>query len=192
MVLYRPSFSGPVRSRHPSARSNSTILLMLCQAHAQPRGLADDPYNLRTSMMAVGPTALTGASRRLFQATMRLAELPSTPRNSASQEIRPASHTRTRTTAGTTSCRTATIGQLPRSRVEEVVLRCSAPIKRPFDRADTTSRLGARRQVLCNGHINAGFAALTSDVIWSASAVVAGGVDHHVKIRPTRGVATHL
>ena len=30
-------------------------------------------------MMAFGPTALTGSSRRLFQATMRPAELPSAP-----------------------------------------------------------------------------------------------------------------
>src|SRR5262245_33886638 len=85
------------------------------------------------STMAVGPTALTGSSRRLFQATMRPAELPSTRRqNSASQEIRPASHTRTRTAAGTTNCRTATIGQLPKSRVEEAEYCVVARIKAAF------------------------------------------------------------
>jgi hypothetical protein len=31
-VLYRRGLSGPIRSRHPSARSNSTVLLMVCQA----------------------------------------------------------------------------------------------------------------------------------------------------------------
>jgi hypothetical protein len=69
--------------------------------------------------MAVGPTALTRSFRSLFQATMQPAGLPSTPpRNSVSQEIRPRFRTRTRTAAGTMSYRMATIGRLPRSRVE--------------------------------------------------------------------------
>jgi hypothetical protein len=121
MVLYRRSFSGPVGSRNASARSNSTLLLMLCQARATGRTYRWPISPTRSlSMMAVGPTASTGSSRRLFQATMRPAELPSTPlRNSASQEIRPAFHTRTRTAAGTMSFRTAAIGQLPKSGVEE-------------------------------------------------------------------------
>jgi len=36
--------------------------------------------------------------------------------------------------------------------------------KAAFRPADTTSRLGAHRQLLRDGHINPGFATLTSDV----------------------------
>src|SRR6267378_677020 len=56
---------------------------------------------------------------RPIRATTRPAELPSAPPgNSASPETRPAFRMRTKTAAGTTICRTATIDQLPMSRAE--------------------------------------------------------------------------